>query len=456
MKVIILAGGSGSRLWPLSRTYHPKQFLKLDQLGGESLFQKTFKRALKIAGKNDILVVANQQLKFSVMGQIDEIEKDYPENNIIVEPEAKDTMPAILLGLQYTTDDALIIPSDQLLGNEEEFLKAVSKAKDIVKDYIVTFGIKPSHPHSGYGYIKHDSEGNVEHFKEKPEVTVAEEYVKQGYLWNSGMFFVNREIIKEELDRIDHKDYELFKYFKLEEVYSDLPKISIDKGLIEQCQKIVTIPIEVDWTDLGSFDSMYTEFEKDIDGNLAPASSILIDSKNNFVHADKNKIVALVDVEDHIVIDSDDALLICPREKSEKVKKVVEQLKENTDERVEFHSTVYRPWGYYKNLEINEKHQVKRLHIYPGKVLSLQLHHHRAEHWVVTRGVATVTVGEEEFDLNVGESVHIPVETKHRLKNNTNEELEIIETQTGDYLGEDDIVRFDDEYGRGQYSENKI
>ena len=447
MNVVILAGGTGTRLWPLSREHNPKQFIKLPQLNNESLFQLTFKRALEVTSLSNILVVTNENQKFLVMGAIEELNiSNFSEENIIVEPSPKNTLPAITLGMLFSKEDSLILSSDHFIPENYDLIESLEKAKELAKNSLVTFGIKPRYPHTGYGYIKNNGDV-VEKFIEKPNLEKAKEYLKESYLWNSGMFFFNRKFFLEQLEKFQPDIFNL-----KDDLLNNFDKIkeeSIDFGLLEKSNHISVIELNLKWSDLGSFDSIYDEFEKDENNNLKTNNVILQDAKNNYIHSNQeNKIVTVNGLNNVIVIDTDDALLITPRESSQNVKEIVKHLNDKNDQRTKFHSTVYRPWGSYTILEDAPTHKVKRLTVLPGKILSLQSHNYRAEHWTVVRGEAYVVNGDEEITLKVNESTYIPIGNKHRLGNKSKEILEVIETQSGSYFGEDDIIRYEDKYNR--------
>jgi mannose-1-phosphate guanylyltransferase/mannose-6-phosphate isomerase len=456
MKIIILAGGVGSRLWPLSREYYPKQFIKFKKFK-KSLFQQTFERCLKLVNDiNDIYIITNEKHKFLVLGQIEELGHNFNEENILIEPMGKNTLPAIYYGVKeirnYGDDVVGVFPSDHLIGDMKEFTKTIKKGEKITKDYLVTFGIKPSKPHTGYGYIKPSKKlevgYKVEEFKEKPDLKTAKEYIKKGYLWNSGMFLFKTDVFEEEVKKHCPEVYEAFKLNGIDEIYENVPDISIDYGVMEKSDKVAVIPLDIKWSDLGSFDAFYEEFEKDEYGNILYGENISIDSKNNLVNINDGKLVSLIGVEDLIVVDTKDALLICKKEHSQKVKEVVKRLKEKNDERILFHKTVYRPWGSYTILEEGLFYKIKRITVLPGKKLSYQLHHHRSEHWIVVKGMAKVTVEGKEYFVRSGESTFVKSGLKHRLENPGKIPLEVIEIQVGEYLEEDDIVRFDDDWDR--------
>ena len=462
MKVIILAGGSGSRLWPLSRERFPKQFIKLQ--GREfSLFQETFNRSTLLAGLNDIYVVTNKDYKFLALGEAEDLGYKFPEENMLVEPEAKNTLPAIFAGVneilnrgESPSESIVVFPSDHLIEKSVEFTKIIKYAEYLTGDSLVTFGIKPANPNTGYGYIS-PGEGIgkygyvIKEFKEKPDYQRAVEYIKEGYFWNSGIFMFNSKIFLEEATRYTPEIVNAFgRSRNLEEAFGKIENnISIDYGIMEKSKRVVVVPVDIGWNDLGSFDTFYEVFKCDEKKNVSGKEHILMDCSNNLVYSEEGKLVVTIGVDNVIIIDNKDALLVCKKEQSQKVKEVVDELKRKKDLRTEYHIRDYRPWGSYLILE-EEKNafKVKRLKISPGKKISHQLHHHRSEHWIVVKGVANVTLDGEDRIVNAGESVDIKVGQKHRLKNVGESVLEIIEVQMGEYLEEDDIVRFDEQCRR--------
>lgn len=421
------------------------------------MFQDTLERCLVLSNITEIFVVTNESQKFFVSGQIKECGYDIPAENIIIEPEGKNTLPAICSGMheiekRYGNSVAGVFPSDHIL--DKKAMRIIAGAESLASDSLVTFGITPRSPHTGYGYIKPGQAlgagYRVLEFREKPALTQAKKYVKEGCLWNSGMFLFKTDMFFSELKA--HAP-DVFKAFEtsddLNVIYDTVPSISIDYGIMEKSKRVAVVRLDEKWSDLGNFDAMYEEFEKDGSGNVVyDCDNISIESADNLIYSRPKKLVSLIDVKGMVVVDTQDALLVCPRNSSQKVKELVSMLKNKDDERAYLHQTVYRPWGSYTILESSERHKIKNIMVMPEKRLSLQLHHHRSEHWVVVKGMALVRVDEKEFFLSPGESTFIKGGVKHRLSNPGKIPLEIIEVQLGDSVAEDDIVRFDDEYGR--------
>lgn len=455
MQVVILCGGSGTRLWPISRTLYPKQFVKLFQ--NESLFQKTLRRN---AFADSFSVVINQDQYFMGLDQMDELKINLP-GQFILEPVGRNTAPAIAMAaLAAKADDILlIVPSDHLIEDQTAYEKAVKKAYEFAaQDKLVTFGIKPNHPETGYGYIEANG-FEVKSFKEKPDQATAEKYIKDGnFFWNSGMFCFKAKTFLSELQKhapdIYNQSLKTFENARKDQVIrlqmEDMQGIrseSIDYAVMEKSNKVNVIPADMGWSDLGSFDSLYESLPKDAQGNTKAENVIHLGSKNNLI-INHNRLISTIDVEDLMIVDTADAIVIAKKGSTQKVKELVAEVKKKNIELTNVHTTAHRPWGSYTILEENEGYKVKQITVRPGAKLSLQYHHHRSEHWIVVSGTATVTVGENTFELKQNESTYIPKEAKHRLANLQTGPLVLIEAQVGNYLGEDDIVRLQDDYKR--------
>jgi len=463
---VILAGGMGSRLWPLSRELYPKQLLKL--IGDDSLIQGTVKRLNPLVPDKNIRVVCGQEHYFEILRHLEAIGFNNGEKNshIITEPIGRNTAPAIALALRELADIendclVLVLPADHIIKDIEAFQDSIKKASAMaIRDYIVTFGIKPVFPETGYGYIQSDTpvEGTVgykvKRFVEKPDFKTAQAYINSGdYFWNSGIFlFKSSFMLKEmetympdllsELGECHEKGSPIKK-----ELYAKLPSISIDYGIMEKTGRASVLPATFAWSDIGSWQALYDLLPKDNDENVVTGYVKTIDTKNSLIRADK-RLVTTIGLSDMVVVETPDALLVSTMDRSQEVKEIVSELKIHGSEEYRTHVTVYRPWGTYTVLEQGPGFQIKRIEVYPGAKLSLQMHFHRSEHWVVVSGTARIINDDKELFLEENQSTYIPKAKNHRLENPGKILLQIIEVQIGSYLGEDDIVRFDDEFGR--------
>ena len=465
---VILAGGSGTRLWPLSRKLYPKQLLPL--VDDRTLVQNTLLRLQGLDGIADPIIICNEEHRFIIAEQMRAM--GVSPSAIILEPVGRNTAPAVTIAaLQALVADPeavlLVLPADHLIADPAQFHAAVRQAAaHAAMDHLVTFGIVPSAPETGYGYILQGLalEGStarvIERFVEKPDLSTAEGYVASGqYFWNSGMFVFRAKAVLAELERFAPAIVESCRkalalaghdldFLRLDrEAFAACPEDSVDYAVMEQTERGVMVPLSCGWNDLGSWDALWQAGGKDESGNVTRGDVVLCDVRDSYLHAE-TRLLAAVGLENHIVVETSDAVLISPRDRVQEVKKIVDKLKaENRIEAVS-HKKVFRPWGHYESIGDGARYQVKRIVVTPGQVLSLQKHFHRAEHWVVVQGTAVVTRDSEEILLRENESVYLPLGAVHRLANPGKIPLELIEVQVGSYLGEDDIVRFEDLYGR--------
>lgn len=479
---LILSGGAGSRLWPLSRELYPKQFHCL--VGDQSMLQETVIRLQGIPKLHAPIIVCNEEHRFLVAEQLRQISVE--PMSIYLEPEGRNTAPAVAVGAlaaaEHGDPTLLVLPADHIILDWEAFRKTVMEAYFWAREgFLVTFGIPPRGAETGFGYIKYgaklrrgveaEAAGSdilpheatsyrIDHFVEKPDLETAKKYVlSNNYLWNSGMFLFKAGRYLEELERYEP---EMTKCCReaLSQVQRDLdfirlgdnafrkcPSNSIDYAVMEKSAHTAVIPLDAGWSDVGSWHSLWEAGEQDQKGNVKVGDVLADDVSNSYLFSN-GRLIAAIGLDNHIVVETADAVLVASKNHAQQVKDMVTRLKDMEREEGLLHKTVHRPWGSYQGVDRGERFQVKRLIINPGAKLSLQLHNKRSEHWVVVRGVARVTLGEKDTQLAEDESIYIPVGTKHQIENASKEPLEIIEVQTGSYLGEDDIVRFEDRYGR--------
>ncbi len=472
MYAVIMAGGSGTRFWPLSRETMPKQLLKIG--GEDTLIRQTVSRVLPLVKFEDMFIVTNRSLADSIGHQLSSKFERSWDNNFILEPEAKNTAPALALAalhLERIDPESVMVAlaADHFIKKADDFLNLLRKAGEAADHgYLVTLGIKPNRPETGYGYIKAGTkcqeagiEGlcRVEAFVEKPNIETAREYLKNGnYYWNSGIFVWKVKTLLQEIEKHHpalHRGLaEIRKSIGAENesevikaVFKKLESVSIDYAVMEKTDRAAVIPADIGWSDVGSWTALDEVSDRDAAGNVITGNVIDIGSRDSIIYAEK-RLVATIGLKDTVVVDTPDATLVCSKERAQDVKKIVDELKKRKAEEHLVHRTAYRPWGSYTILEEGERYKIKRLVINSGAKLSHQLHHHRSEHWVVVAGTARVTNGDREYDVHPNESTYIPMSTKHRLENRGKIPLQIIEVQNGEYLEEDDIVRFDDDYNR--------
>ncbi|NND45736.1 MAG: mannose-1-phosphate guanylyltransferase/mannose-6-phosphate isomerase [Xanthomonadales bacterium] len=468
---VILSGGAGTRLWPVSRRAHPKPFMHLAD--GESLAEKTWKRAVAVAGTAPVLTVTSRDYYFYTRDLYEALPNGRQQARFLLEPMGRNTAPAIALAALHISENLgedaclLVMPADHLVRDQRNFEAAVHEARQLSADgYLVTFGIHPTHPETGYGYIRQGealsaSGGRrIAAFVEKPDLETAQKYMDSGeYHWNSGMFCFRAGSILEALAKHAPQVYEAVQrvWKQMEkgqspleipaEPFAECPSISIDYAVMERADNAAVVVSDFGWSDIGSWKAISELYESDEAGNRIRGRAVMVESSGCFVQGDK-RLVAAVGVNDLMIVDTGDAVLVAHRDQAQNVKEVVTQLTDLKDEAATFHQTVHRPWGSYTILEDADDCKVKRLVVKPGQVLSLQRHQRRSEHWTVVDGTAKVRLGDDEFLLEQNQSTYIPVNTLHRLENPGDRDIHLIEVQTGDYFGEDDIERFEDIYGR--------
>jgi|TARA_B110000037_G_scaffold57722_1_gene70396 mannose-1-phosphate guanylyltransferase/mannose-6-phosphate isomerase len=477
---VVLAGGVGSRLWPVSREMHPKPFMKMED--GESLLQKTFLRSVALPSVKEVMTVTNHNLFFKTQDDYLSVNTSNMPTSFVLESEGRNTAPAIAIAAlqiskKYGNDAVmLVLSADHLIQDQQSFQDATSKAIILAEQgYLVTFGIEPKYPETGYGYIESDTTNAtfsadkscrlVKRFVEKPNIEKAKEYcAMNNYFWNSGIFCFKASTILTELNEHASDILKIAKtclessdagddsmdLIRLDnDTFSEMPDISIDYAVMEKSNNVAVVSCDIGWSDIGSWAAISGLGEEDESGNVYEGEPVLIDVANSYIH-ESNRTIGLLGVKDLIIVDTPDALLIANKGRSQDVKQIVNKLKTNGNGKNNHLSQleVHRPWGVYTVLEDSKHHKIKRIEVKSGASISLQLHHHRNEHWIVVSGTAEVINNGETYFLNQNESTYIVAGNKHRLSNPGVVMLIMIEVQTGEYLGEDDIVRFEDEYGR--------
>lgn len=464
----ILCGGAGSRLWPVSRELHPKPFIRL--MDGQSLLQKAFLRGAALPGVKEVLTVTNRELFFKIEDELREVNQQGTATSFILEPFGRNTAAAIAasalqINKRYGEQTLLLVlAADHLILDQDAFQQAVSNAIVLAKEgKLITFGIQPDEPNTGYGYI--EAEGNnVIRFIEKPTIEKAREYLEtKRFLWNSGMFLFTAGALLQSMEehcpdilqatalcieQSRNAEGKNFTHLELDpESFEHVPDNSIDYAVMEKSNQVAVIPCDINWTDVGSWDVIGELAEADSNGNRIEGEAFLYEVANCYIQSN-GRLVGAVGVKNLIIIDTPDALLVADKSRSQDVKHIYTQLKTKDHNAHKLHRTVHRPWGSFTVLEESTRFKIKRIVVKPGASLSLQMHHHRSEHWIVVSGIAKVINGEKTFFVNTNESTYIPAGHKHRVENPGVLNLVMIEVQSGEYLGEDDIVRFQDNYGR--------
>jgi mannose-1-phosphate guanylyltransferase/mannose-6-phosphate isomerase len=466
MVPVIMAGGSGTRLWPLSRGQYPKQFLKL--FGNHTMLQNTVLRAMALKDAQPPVVICNQAHRFIVAEQLQAL--GIQPTAILLEPEGRNTAPAtaiaaLLVAEKFGAETVLnLMAADHTIPDQAAYAEATYQAVAVAQQgKIVTFGIQPTRPETGYGYMKAGAASSnsfaIAAFVEKPKLEVAQQYLAEGgYYWNGGMFIFRADVMLAELSRFESQLLDDCRaalaaarhdldFVRLEEAsFGRVRNESLDYAVMEKTDKAALVPLNAGWDDVGSWTYM-DALDKDPDGNAATGDVLFSNSRNNLVHAD-SRLVTLAGIDNAVVVETEDAVLVTTKDHAQEVKNIVSALRKAKRPEADFHARVYRPWGWYETISLSDRYQVKRILVKSGQKLSLQMHHHRAEHWIVVKGTAQITCDDKVFLMAENQSCYIPLGAKHRLDNPGKFDLELIEVQSGSYLGEDDIVRFEDVYGR--------